>query len=124
MPKNKIEDLRNMLFETMERLMDADDPMDLDRAETVGKVAQVIVNSAKVEVDFIKQTGHGGSTFIQGGTAPRQIAAPLAAVPPITISNDTRHEDLCQSCTLPECNDTSAACLITIQRRQIKERAA
>lgn len=124
MPKNKIEDLRNMLFETMERLMDGDDPMDLDRAETVGKVAQVIVNSAKVEVDFIKQTGHGGSTFIQGGNAPRQIAAPLAAVPQIVVTADALPEDLCQSCPLPDCDDTSASCLITIQRRQLKERAA
>jgi hypothetical protein len=43
-----------MLFETMERLLDDDDQsMDLEKAETISKVAQVVVNSAKVEVDFI-----------------------------------------------------------------------
>ena len=65
MPKNKIEDLRNLLFETMERLMDENDPMDIDRANAVGKVGQVIVNSAKVEADFQKQVGGLGSDFIQ-----------------------------------------------------------
>ena len=75
MPKNKIEDLRNALFETIERLMDEDDPMDLDRAESVAKVAQVVVNTAKVEVDFIKHTGHGGSSFIQNSLP---VSAPLA----------------------------------------------
>ncbi|MEZ5421813.1 MAG: hypothetical protein R2682_01805 [Pyrinomonadaceae bacterium] len=50
MPKNKIEDLRNMLFETMERLLDdTDEKMDLERAETISKVAQTVINSAKVE---------------------------------------------------------------------------
>jgi hypothetical protein len=52
MAKNKIQDLRNLLFETMEKLMDDEQPMDLQRAETISHVAQTIINSAKVEVDF------------------------------------------------------------------------
>lgn len=63
MPKNKIEDLRNHLFVTLESLLDADNPMDIERAKSVAEVAQVIVNSAKVEVDFLratqKETGTG-----------------------------------------------------------------
>jgi hypothetical protein len=63
MPRNKIDDLRNHLFETLEMLKDPEAPMDLDRAKTIASVAQVIVNSAKVEVDFIKATGRDdGST--------------------------------------------------------------
>ena len=119
MPKNKIEDLRNILFETLEKLMDEDDPMDLERADTIGKVAQVVVNSAKVEVDFIKQTGHGGSGFIQG-LQPAKPVGRLAAFPaldPIDITPETPHEELCQRCTLPECADTSEHCLVRIQRR-------
>lgn len=65
MPKNKLEDLRNHLFAALEGLLDEDNPMDLDRAETVAKVAQVIVNSAKVEVDFQKAVGGIGSDFIE-----------------------------------------------------------
>lgn len=64
MPKNKIEDLRNILFETMERLMDEDDPMDIQRAQAVAEVAQVVVNSAKVEVDFAKNVSGLGSGFL------------------------------------------------------------
>jgi len=63
--KNKIEDLRNHLFSTIEALLDEDNPMDLQRAKTVKDVAQVVINSAKAEVDFMKVTGAvEGSGFI------------------------------------------------------------
>lgn len=62
--KNKIEDLRNHLFATLEALQDSDKPMELDRAKMVADVAQVLINSAKVEVDFMKVTGGLGSGFI------------------------------------------------------------
>lgn len=55
--KNRMEDLRNHLFETIERLKDKDDPMDIDRARAVKDVGQTLVNSAKVEVDYINATG-------------------------------------------------------------------
>lgn len=72
--KNKIEDLRNHLFATLEALQDKDDPMDIERARTIAQVGSVIVNSAKVEVDFLKTTGAiGGSGFIPD--APRNPAA-------------------------------------------------
>jgi hypothetical protein len=106
-----------MLFETMERLLDDDDKaMDLERAETIAKVAQVVVNSAKVEVDFIKTTGAGGSNFLQDGAAdPKQ----LAEVPPpaIEVTPQTDKVDLCLNCNLPECDETSQDCLIQIQKR-------
>lgn len=52
--KNKIEDLRNHLFEVIEALKDQDNPMDLERAKTVSTVAQTIINSAKVEIDAMR----------------------------------------------------------------------
>jgi hypothetical protein len=55
--KNKSEDLRNHLFATLEALQDPDKPMDLERAKMIADVAQVIVNSAKVEVEFARATG-------------------------------------------------------------------
>jgi hypothetical protein len=55
--KNKIGDLRNHLFETLEALKDEEKPMDIARARAVADVAKVIVESAKVEVDFLKVTG-------------------------------------------------------------------
>lgn len=54
MAKNKITDLRDHLFETLEALKDQDKPMDLERARAISEVAQVIINSAKVEVDLVK----------------------------------------------------------------------
>lgn len=57
MTKNKIEDLRNHLFATLEALQDEDRPMDLDRAKTISGVAQTLINSAKIEVDFLNVTG-------------------------------------------------------------------
>lgn len=55
--KNKIEDLRNHLFATLEALQDEEKPMEIERAKAISDVAQTIINSAKVEVDFIKHTG-------------------------------------------------------------------
>jgi hypothetical protein len=62
--KNKIEDLRNHLFATLEALSDEKNPMDIDRAKAIAGVAQVIVNSAKVENEFINLTDSKGTGFI------------------------------------------------------------
>lgn len=68
--KNKIEDLRNHLFAALEGLGDADNPMDIERAKAIADVGQTIINSAKVEVDFIKATGQqSGTGFIPDHTA-------------------------------------------------------
>ncbi len=69
--KNKIDDLRNHLFETLEALRDEEDPMDLDRARAVADVARVIVDSAKVEVAFLNVTGsRRGTGFLPDGEEP------------------------------------------------------
>lgn len=68
--KNKIEDLRNHLFATLEALRDDEKPMDIERAQAIAGVAQVIVNSAKVENDHIKLTGRTGSGFIEHKEIP------------------------------------------------------
>lgn len=78
MAKNKINDLRDHLFETLEALKDTEKPMDLDRARAVADVARVIVESAKVEVDFLKVSGAFKSTdFLPIGAedAPRALPA-------------------------------------------------
>jgi len=85
MPKNKIEDLRNHLFEQLERLQD-DEKMknpivlerELKRAGAITEVAQVIVNTAKAETDFLKVTGRAPDTeFIplDKSGAPKQITS-------------------------------------------------
>jgi hypothetical protein len=62
--KNKIEDLRNHLFATIEDLRDEEKPLDIERAKAVVAVAQVIVESAKAENTFMQITGGMGSGFI------------------------------------------------------------
>ena len=78
--RNKISDLRDHLFEVIEQLKDRDQPMDLDRARAVADVAQVIVNSAKVEVEYQKVTGSDGTGFIPDASAPRATLAGQAKV--------------------------------------------
>lgn len=70
----QIDELRDHLFDTLEQLKDKNNPMDLERAETIAKVGQVLVNSAKVEVDFMKNVGGKGSGFIP--EAPKLRALP------------------------------------------------
>lgn len=73
--RNKIEDLRNHLFATLEALADDENPMDLDRAKAIAEVAQVVINSAKVEVDYLKVTGEThGTDFLPG---PERVAPKL-----------------------------------------------
>jgi hypothetical protein len=59
MPKNKIDDLRNHLFETIELLKDGD--IDIEKANAIASVAQTVINLAKVEVDYIKTVGGFGT---------------------------------------------------------------
>jgi hypothetical protein len=55
--KNKLSDLRNHLFETIERLKDEEKPMEVERALAVSQVAQTIIDSAKVELKAIELSG-------------------------------------------------------------------
>jgi hypothetical protein len=74
--QNKIEDLRNHLFATLEGLRDKDAPMEIERAKAISQVAQTIIESAKVECKYIELIGGKGTGFIKepllpGSDAPR-----------------------------------------------------
>lgn len=58
-----ITDMREHLMSTLAALRDRDNPMDVDRARAVAQVAGVLVDSAKVEVDYIKATGASGDSL-------------------------------------------------------------
>ncbi len=65
--KNKIQDLRNHLFATLEALQDEESPMDVDRAKAIAMVSGKIIDTAKVEVAFIKELKlDQGTGFIDG----------------------------------------------------------
>ena len=63
MVRNKIGDLRNLLFAQLERLSDEDCDIEkeTERAKAMADIAAVIVNSAKVEIDFLKMNGNEGT---------------------------------------------------------------
>lgn len=49
-----ISDLREALFETLQGVKSGEMP--IDRAKAVVEVGQVIINTAKVEIDYIRAT--------------------------------------------------------------------
>ena len=64
MAKDKIQDLRHHLFETIEMLKDKE--MDITTAKAIAEVSQVIINTAKVEVQFLREMGSNRHTgFMQ-----------------------------------------------------------
>jgi len=74
--RNHCEDLRNHLFETLERLKDKDEPMDIERARAICEVSQQLINLAKAEtqharmlVDITGQEAKLGSDFFQTSKA-------------------------------------------------------
>ncbi len=77
---NTVNDLRDLLFETIRGVKDG--KLDVSKAKAVSDVANAIISSAKVEVDFLRVTGSKqGSGFIPTAAAithrlsPEQEAA-------------------------------------------------
>ena len=68
-------DLREHLFHTLASLRATDNPMDTTRAKAIAEVAQVVIASAKVEVDYLRAVGAtGGSAFLGDGEGRAGIA--------------------------------------------------
>jgi len=63
MAKKNIDDLRDLLFETIEGVKSG--KLDIERAKMIGELSQVMVNSAKVEVQYAQATGQKGSGFLE-----------------------------------------------------------
>lgn len=72
--KNKLSDLRDHLFVALENLADADGEkldMAVRKADAVSNVAKVIVDTARVEIDYIRHVGGqvDSSVFIESKQA-------------------------------------------------------
>jgi hypothetical protein len=65
--KNKMEDLRDHLFETIEMLKDPDSGMDVKKAKAIAEIGKVLVDSARTEIQFNNTIGGRGSGFISDG---------------------------------------------------------
>lgn len=78
---NDITALRSRLFETLDALKDKENPMEIDRAKAVVDVAQVIINSAKVEVDYARTTGAQVTNFLGSAPGPKGTGKSIAQTP-------------------------------------------
>lgn len=88
-----IDAVRQSLLATLADLRDKENPMDVARARAVAEVATVLVNTAKVEIDYLRATGQDRSTFLE--IPPDDAVAHLGNTPasplPSGITNITRH---------------------------------
>ena len=84
---NDIVALRTQLFATLAALSDKTNPMDLDRAKTISDVCQTIINSAKVEVDFMRVSGGFGTGFVPSSRVG--LLPPVAAAGDEELPRDT-----------------------------------
>jgi hypothetical protein len=86
--KNKIADLRDHLFETIEGLKDKDNPMDVKRAQAISSAAQAIIGTAKLEVQYLRLVGadDAKSEFLEPPANGKRLPAPA---PPIGKSLGT-----------------------------------
>ena len=70
-----ISDLREHLMQTLESLRNRSNPREPDRARAIATVAGVLVDTARVEVDYIRATGQDTSNFIDSLKTPKAQAA-------------------------------------------------
>lgn len=81
-----ITNLREHLMQTLASLRDRENPMEPNRARAIGQVASVLIDSARVEVDYIKATGADRSDFLEGAPSVPQIGAEPTAHNPFPTS--------------------------------------
>lgn len=62
--------MRQHLLDTLADLRNKESPMDIARAKAVAEVATVLVNSAKVEVDYLRATQQRRGQFFEALPAP------------------------------------------------------
>lgn len=73
--QNQITEMRSFMFDQMKRLNDPNCDIDkeIKRTEAMVNVGKTLIESAKVEVDFIKITNSVGTGFIPGSNNPKQL---------------------------------------------------
>ena len=79
--------LRGHLLATLADLRSRSNPMEPDRARAVATVASVLVDTAKVEIDYLRLTGNDNSGFIDGAYSPAPDALP-APVEQIAVKKE------------------------------------
>lgn len=91
---NDIEALRSHLFNTLTALQDKENPMDIERAKAVCQVGDVIINSAKAEIDFARVNGSIDSQFFHKPSTVPQLANREEEVKDTVHRFPTKHGDV------------------------------
>lgn len=80
-----INDLRAALFETLKGVKDG--TIDLDKARAINEIGKTLTDTAKVEVDYLRATGGGESSFIDTAIGANNLPKDL----PVGVTSVTRH---------------------------------
>lgn len=73
-----IDDLRTTLFAALQGVKDG--TLDLDKARTINEIGKSIIDTAKVEVEYLKATGGGESTFISSAVGQDNLPNGITGV--------------------------------------------
>ncbi|WP_343590132.1 hypothetical protein [Paracidovorax wautersii] len=87
-----ISQLRQQLLDTLSDLRNREAPMEPDRARAVAQVASVLVDTAKVEVEYLRATGQQKAGFLEEPATVTAIAGEPASPFPQGITGVTRHQ--------------------------------
>jgi len=80
-------ELRNHLSTVLKGIQDGS--VSLEKAKAVGDIAQVAINLAKVEVDFVRANGGGKSEFFESSHVKQVTQTPTGSI--TQLGNVTRH---------------------------------
>lgn len=75
------------MFATIEALQDPESGMDVAKARAIASLGSVLVESAKVEIEFLKEVGGLGSGFIDDGENRHRIESAAKPMLPFAAGN-------------------------------------
>jgi hypothetical protein len=70
--------LRAALFETLQAVKSG--AIDIDKARAVNELGKTLIDSAKVEVDYLRVTGGGESAFIDTAVGNSNLPAGITGI--------------------------------------------
>lgn len=73
MTTKNLDDLRQALFETLQGVKDGS--VDLDKARAINELGKTLTDTAKVEVEYLKASGGGESSFISSAVGADNLPA-------------------------------------------------
>lgn len=107
---HKIDELRDHLFDTLRALRDPEAPMEIDRARAIAEVGRAVIDSAKVEVDYLRVVGKAHGTGFIPATDQPTAAVKLSpkVVPLAQLPAGVRRR--CQGCSQMTTDNPCAHC--------------